>query len=90
VTEGTQEEFERLYVPATSTENVELNGYAVVKAVEDLGGVQVIRYIFPSPANGNIRVVAQDFISGFPDRAEGQSKVIDLLQHVLSTFEFVP
>jgi hypothetical protein len=87
-TYGTQEEFERLYVPATATESLTINGYEVVKVIEDIGGVQVIRYIFQSPSDENLRVVALDYISGFPERAQGQDDVIDALQQVLSAFQF--
>lgn len=90
VTEGTEEEFSRLYVPATSVQNLELNGYAVVKEIEDIGGMQVIRYIFHSPTDGSVRIVALDYISGFPDRAAGNDDVMGILQHVLSTVAFTP
>jgi hypothetical protein len=88
VTEGTAEEFGWMYAPATSTENLEINGCAVVKATEDLGEVQVVRYIFQSPTEENVRIVVTDFISGFPERAEGHEDVVEIVQQVLSTFEF--
>jgi hypothetical protein len=68
VTEGTEQEFERLYVPATSVQNVELNGCTVVKAIEDVGGIHVIRYIFQSPNDGSVRVVALDYIGSLTPR----------------------
>jgi hypothetical protein len=88
VTDGTEQEFERLYVPATSVQNLELNGYAVVREIEDVGGIQVIRYIFQSPTDRSVRVVALDYISGFPDRAAGNDDVMDTLQHILSSVTF--
>jgi hypothetical protein len=88
VTEGTAEEFGWMYAPATSTENLEVNDCAVVRATEDLGEVQVVRYIFQSPTEENVRIVVTDFISGFPERAEGHEDVVEIVQQVLSTFEF--
>jgi hypothetical protein len=89
VIEGTEEECARVYAPPSSTESVEIGGRAVVKAVEDLGEVQVIRYFFPSPVDGNVRVVVTDYIGGFPERAEGNVAVIEVIRQMLSTVEFV-
>ena len=89
VTEGTQEEFDRLYVPATSAGNLEINGREVIKEIEDIGsGMEVIRYIFQSPTAENVRVVALDYLGGFPERATGNEQVMDTLQQVLSTLQF--
>lgn len=88
VTEGTEEEFGRLFVPATSSEQVEVNGYPVIKEIEGLGEVQVVRYVFQSPTDEAVHIVALDYISGFPDRAAGHEDVIDTLQQILSTFEW--
>ncbi len=88
VTEGTEEEFGRIYGPATSTEDLVINGYAVVKAIEDLSEVRAIRYIFQSPTDENVRIVVIDSISGSPEQAEGNEDVMEIVQQVLSTFEF--
>jgi hypothetical protein len=89
VTDGTQEEFERLYVPPTSVEKLEVNGLAVTKEVEDIGGVQVTRYVFQSPTDETIRIVVLDSISGFPERAEGNDEVIDTLRRIVQTITFI-
>jgi hypothetical protein len=88
VTEGTEEEFGQIYGPATSVENLEINGYAVVKAIEDLGEMRAIRYIFQSPSDENVRIVVIDSISGSPERAEGNEDVVEIVRQMLSTFEF--
>ena len=88
VTEGTEEEFTRVYVSPTSTESLEIGGHTVVKAVEESGGVRVVRYVFQSPTDGAVRVVVTDYISGFPERAEGHEDVIEIVQQILSTVEF--
>ena len=88
VTEGTEEEFGWLYAPPSSTEDLEVNGLPVVKAVEDLGQVQVVHYIFQSPADGDVRVVVTDFISGFPKRLAGHEDVVELVGQILNTVEF--
>jgi hypothetical protein len=88
VTEGTEEEFGQIYGPATSTEELEINGYAVVKAIEELGEVRAIRYIFQSPSDETVRIVVIDSISGSPERAEGSEDVVKTVRQMLSTFEF--
>jgi len=88
VTEGTEEEFARMYVTPDSTEELRIDGNSVVKAVEDAGGVQVIHYIFQSPANANVRVVATDYLSGFPERVEGHEDVAEMVQRILRTLTF--
>jgi len=89
LTVGTPDEFARLYVPASASEHLTINGLDVIREREDLGaGMEVIRYIFPSPTDGNVRVVALDYLSGFPDRATGQTDVLDALQQMLYTFQF--
>jgi hypothetical protein len=75
-------------VPATSTEYLEINGHEVIKEVEDVGGVQVIRHIFQGSTDERIRIVALDYISGFPERAEGSDEVIDTLKRILWTIAF--
>ena len=89
VTEGTEEEFGWMYAPPSSTEDVEIGGRPVVKAVEDLGQVQVVHYIFHSPADENVRVVVTDTISGFPDRVEGHEDVAEIVGQILPTVEFI-
>jgi hypothetical protein len=86
---GDDKAFRWLYVPPTSSETLDINGYAVVREIEDIGGVRVIRTIFISPADENVRVVVTDYISGFPERVEGHEHVIGLIQQMLTTFKFV-
>jgi hypothetical protein len=89
VTEGTAEEFGLLYVPATSSESLEIGGRAVVREIEGLGDeVQVIRYVFQSPVAESVRIVAFDYISGFPERAAGHEGVIEVVEQILATVEF--
>jgi hypothetical protein len=90
VTRGTAEEFALLYVPPTSTEELAINGNRVLKAVEGFGdGIEVTRYVFMNPADENIRIVLLDYISGFSERATGHEDVVDVIQQVLFTVEFV-
>jgi hypothetical protein len=88
LTVGTHDEFARLYVPASVSEHLIVNGLGVIREREDLGsGMEVIRYIFPSPTDETVRVVAVDYLSGFPERAAGQAEVIDALQQMLYTIQ---
>jgi len=88
VTVGTTEEFERLYPPPTATESLDVNGNPVTRATEELGTVSIIHYIFHSPTDESTRVVLTDYISGFPERAQGHEDVLGTIQGILSTVEF--
>jgi hypothetical protein len=90
VTEGSDDEFARLHVPPEATEELLIDGQKVVKEIEGLGsGLEVIRYVIPSPVNPNVRIVALDYISGFPERAEGNTDVVEVLPQLLHSFQFV-
>ena len=89
VTDGTEEEFGRVYAPPSSTEDVEIGGRPVVRAMEDLSTAHIVHYIFHSPADENVRVVVTDTISGFPDRVEGHEDVAEIVGQILSTVEFI-
>jgi len=88
VTEGTAEEFGRIYGTATLTESLEINGQAVVKAIDDLGETQLIRYTFQSPTDADVRIVMIDAVSGDHDQAEANKGVMGMVQQIISTFEF--
>jgi len=88
VTQGTQEEFDQMYVSPDVAENVEINGYPAVQTTEDLGSVQISHIVFHSPGDDSVRIVLTDYISGFPERAEGNQDVIDLVQQIVHTVEF--
>ena len=89
VTQGTAEEYALLHVPATTTEELIINGNRVVKEVEDLGsGLAVTRYVYTSPMDKNTRIVLLDYISGFPERRTGNEGVQQLLLQTLSSFQF--
>jgi hypothetical protein len=95
VTEGTAEEFGRIYGTATGleqsalTESLEINGQAVVKAIDDLGETQLIRYTFQSPTDTDVRIVVIDAVSGDPDQAEANKQVMGIVQQIISTFAFI-
>jgi hypothetical protein len=95
VTEGTAEEFGRIYGTATGleqsalTESLEINGQAVVKAIDDLGERQLIRYTFQSPTDADVRIVVIDAVSGAPEQAEANKQVMGIVQQIISTFAFI-
>jgi hypothetical protein len=90
VTEGNDEAYAKLHVPPDLTEVLSIGDQKVVREVEGLGSdLEVIRYVIPSPANPNLRIVALDYISGFPERAEGNLDVVEILIQVLHSFQFV-
>ncbi len=88
VTEGTEEEFALLYPPPTSTEEVVINGYPALKTTASFGTVFITRYIVPSPANADIRIVCQDMLSGFPDRVAGNEDISATIEQICGTIEF--
>jgi len=89
VTDGTEEEFGRVYAPPSSTEDVEIGGRPVVRTMEDLSTAHIVHYIFHSPADEIVRVVVTDAISGFPDRVEGHGDVVEIVGQILPTVEFI-
>jgi len=87
-TQGTEEEFRRIYPPTALSEELEINGHAVVRTADDLGEAQLVRYTFQSPTDQTIRIVVIDAISGFPDRAQGDADAVEIVRQILHTFEF--
>ncbi len=94
-TRGTEEEFQRIYPPTAPSERLEINGHRAIKAVDDLGEGQLVRYTFQSPTDENIRIVIIDSISGFPGRIQdnadldqASAEVVEVVQQILHTFEF--
>jgi hypothetical protein len=89
VTLGTLEEYQQAYMPAARSENVVINGKTLVREEEVLTDeLSMIRYVFESQANPDLRVTVLDPISGFPQRLAGQEELADAFQVIVSSFEF--
>jgi hypothetical protein len=66
-----------------------VNGIAVRVEREVLSDqITQIRYVFPSPADGELRVVLSDMLTGFSERVEGNEAVAELIPLIVATFEF--
>ena len=87
VYEGSLEQFRRAFPKPTREEAVEVNGFIAVRAVDVLGDdVEVVRYVFRSSENEDVRVVVADYYGGFPERREAHPEVADLNRLVAATF----
>lgn len=86
---GPEEQFRRAYVEPTRTETRQVNGLTMVIEYEDMGpDFFVARYIFQDPQNPEVRVSLIDYLTGFPERLEGNEALAVLLPAIIDTFEF--
>ena len=51
--------------------------------------IELIRYIFPDPADKNLRVVMNNALSGFPGRVAGNEDIVATIPRVAGKFEFI-
>jgi hypothetical protein len=85
---GPPEQFRRVYPEPTSSEAIEINGVQVLVEREVFDPMWLARYVYQDPEHPEVSVVVGDYLSGFPDRVEGNEALIELLPAILSTFEF--
>jgi hypothetical protein len=88
VSVGTMEEYRRMYYETAVAEPMQINGQSVILERDEAGDFQIIRYLFSHPMDSELRLTLVDNVSGFPARAEGNQKVIDIFQQMLGTFKF--
>ncbi len=87
---GDETQFRRVYPEPAQREIVDCHGVPMVIEKEIVSEtVTLIHYVFQDPKNPDVRVVFNDMISGFPDRATGQEEVIEILQQIIYTFTFI-
>jgi hypothetical protein len=86
VVAGPAEQFRRVYPEPASSETVEINGAQVTVERESSGPIWWARYVFQDPENPERWVTVSDYLSGFPDRVEGNQALVELLPEILATF----
>jgi hypothetical protein len=87
---GDEAQFRRVYAEPTRREVVARHGVSMVIEEEEISEtVTLFHYVFQDPQAPDVRVVFNDMVSGFPDRAAGQEDVIKVLKQIIYTFTFV-
>jgi hypothetical protein len=86
---GPAEQFRRVYPEPTQSETIEINGLQVTVEREVFDPMWLARYVFQDPDNPEVWVVVGDYLSGFPDRVEGNEALVKVLPAIVATFEFV-
>jgi hypothetical protein len=75
--------------PATSEEVITRDdGLTYTKLVHDYGQVTMYQYLFRSSSDPDVRVIFTDYVSGWPDRLEGNEAVAEVFTPVLASFGF--
>jgi hypothetical protein len=86
---GPLEQYHRAYPEPAQGETIAVNGIAVSVERNVLSDrITQIRYVFPSPRNGELRVVLNDMLTGFSERVEGNEAVAEVIPLIVATFEF--
>ena len=88
VTEGTDAQFAAFFLMPADVEEVLVNGNPAVKAVDVFGDMFIASTIIPHPANGEVRLVCQDMLSGFPARLAGHEAVSARIEQIIGTVTF--
>jgi hypothetical protein len=87
IVEGTRTEVDEIYVVASYTEEIVLNGHAALY-YEPIGQ-QAVQYRFPHPYRSGLWVIFQDMLANNP-RSEAQARAMTgLLDLILQGIEFV-
>ncbi len=87
---GDEAQFRRVYPEPTRRQVLDRQGVPMVIEEEELSAaVVLVHYVFQDPQNPDVRVVFNDMISGFPDRAKGHEDIIETLQQIIYTFTFM-
>lgn len=90
LTEGSWEEYRASHIEPTESEALELNGYAAMFELEQITEeISILRYLIENPTDREWRVTFIDYVSGFPDRTQGNEVYVEQFQQMLQTFEFI-
>jgi hypothetical protein len=89
VYEMDDEVFAMALPPATSEEKlVRDDGLVYTKLNHEFGEFTMRQYLFSSLVNPDIRVVFTDYLTGWPDRLEGNEGVAAVYEPMLQSFGF--
>ncbi len=91
VSVGSLAAYRDAYPEPTTATPLEFEGSTAVREVEQVTDtISIIRYVYQSPHDPNLRLTFFDYISGFPDRLPGNEAVIETFETMLPGVEFVP
>lgn len=89
VYEMDDETFARELPPATDTQEiVRDDGLVYTKLIHEFGEFRMVQYLFRSPTNPEVRVIFSDYLTGWPDRLEGNEAVAASFAPMLDSFGF--
>jgi hypothetical protein len=86
---GPDVQFRRVYPEPARSEQTEINGLQVTVEVEVFDPMWMARYVFRDPQNPEVSAVLVDYLSGFPDRVEGNEALVERLPAIVETFAFI-
>ncbi|MDX1613621.1 MAG: hypothetical protein R3300_04875, partial [Candidatus Promineifilaceae bacterium] len=82
---GDEAAYQRVYVPAASTDMLTLGGHEILVEREEPG---VVRYVLSHPTDETVTLVVVDLVSAFPGREAQAEAVSDILATFLASFAF--
>lgn len=85
---GPVEQFRRAYPDPAIEETMQVNGIEVTIEKDNYDDYNSIRYIFSHPVDETIKVILVDVLSGFSDRVKANPEYSEIIQNVVTTFEF--
>jgi hypothetical protein len=86
---GPLAQYHRAYPEPAQSETITVNGIAVSVERNVLSDrITQIRYVFPSPRDGELRIVLNDMLTGFADRVAENEAVVQAIPLIVATFEF--
>lgn len=81
-------DLEREIMPADAQETLEINGLTGIKNVYRYGERELVKYDVQAPNAENLHVVLTDFLTGWPDRLEGNEDVAEQVAEILNSITF--
>lgn len=83
------EAFAMVLPPATSEEKViRDDGLVYTKLAREFGEFRMLQYLFRSATNPDVRVVFTDYLTGWPERLEGNEDIAAVYEPMLASFGF--
>jgi hypothetical protein len=90
LTEGSWEEYRASHIEPNRSEMVELNGYPATFELEQVTDeITILRYLIENPTDKEWRATFIDYVSGFPERVQGNEAYVELFRQMMQTFEFI-
>ena len=81
-------DLEREIMPADAQETMEINGLTVVKNLYRFGEREMVKYDVQAPNTADLHVVLTDFLTGWPERLEGNENIAEQIAEILKSITF--